>query len=1195
MGWLDEVKDYKAAGFSDEEIAQEEQKQRAEYFKAGFSSDEIDEHFGIKKFDPKELKKLYDQNFEEYRSQQAPGEGAQPKEAESFWEAVEAGLQISVSGLAARGKMPDVTVSEDAGMFYRIANQLGTLAGDVPAMLGGMWAGGTAGASAGGALGTVVPGIGNAAGAIGGGVLGAGGGSFALPAGMRKVLMDHYEKGDVQSFGDFWERASAAFIEASKGFAVGAATAGVGGAVGKVASPLVKAGTTATLKTASEVAAMVTVGKAIEGDVPEPQDFIDAAVVVGGLHGVAKVSSKFRKVYGEFGTKPEVAAAIAEKDPLVKQEILAKNTNFEKVGEIIVGEKVKMAKAPKLEPVVEKAFEPTSELDGRVLGSIGKVKDKPKEPFTYAKFRQDYVDKFDPIVRLEKALTATEDGGKVALPANESPNALFRLASDAKSKLRHTLEKGTLEYSDLSTNGKSLKQIIEPVKGELELFDGYLKARASLDYYKRGLTTDIALEDAQAFTKKYKAKFESHAKEVTEWSNRNLEYLQKSGRFTPEEFQIIKEANENYVPMKRLVEAPDGTSLRPTREGFLKERTGSELKTQSPLKSMLENAEVLFREAEKNRATNALLDLVETFGDETVATQVKGHKGRVQENQIEAWRNGDRQVWQFVDKSVAEAVKSLGGEVTSSNIFMKIARGLTYVKKIGISVTPEFILRNFVRDQMTAGVFSNSWHVPVIDTLVAMKDVIGKSDAYWAWMKSGGANGSFLGINEGYFKNNMLKLNEQTGFINSSWNIVKNVGEMAKMAASLVEESTRVGEFKRMTKGETSGPKVFEGGYASREITVDFQRIGRKMAAMNAITAFQNVSIQGLDRTFRALQENPRAMSAATSLITTASVLLWFENRNEDWYKEVPQWERDLFWHMKAGDVIFRIPKPQELGIMFGSVPERVLEAYVNDNPNAFKEMGETIGGLMVPSLIPDAASTPLEQMVNRSFFTGNPIVSQAAEKLLPAYQFNDYTTESAKAIAKLIDHIPYIKDIGPDDAKLASPMVIENYVRGWTGSLGMYTLQAIDQGMIKTGMIEDKKPAATLSDIPFIKAFVTRYPHANTQSIQNFREKYKKAESVFATIKQLGERGQIDEALSLVEIYEGDMVKLSGQKEALTNMHKAIQGIYLSDYDKDEKRQLIDSIYFQMISVARDGNAMLNQIERAISKRKFQNRLRLP
>ena len=1404
MGWLEEKKSYQDAKFTEKEIFEEEQRQRSEMFRANFTSEEIDEYFGVKKFDPTEFKKLVDKNLEEYRASQS-AEGAAPKEATSFWEAVEAGLQISVSGLAKRGKMPDLTVSEDSGMFYRIANQVGTLVGDVPAMLGGMWAGGAAGSAVGGAVGSAVPVVGTAAGGAVGGVLGAGGGSFALPTAMRKILMDHYEKGDVQGFGDFWERASATFVEASKGFVVGAATSGVGGAVGKVAAPLVKAGTTATVRTASEIATMVTVGKALEGDVPEPQDFIDAAIVVGGLHGVAKVSSKFRKVYGEFGVKPEVAAGAAAKDPLVKQEMLAENTNFEKVGEIIVGEKVEVPKAPlqssyeyapidvnqsvegkifyhgtksdlsalskaevtatssvnnlygeglyltdnpevaksyaankgkgptgkvlaaklgdlklvdleqPLPPEVlkilngfaqsitrddtavfssqakgtfvydrikdymadagyyrsdaieifqqinmelmDKGFDglrheggnrvaygnrgkhnvvivfdradgtgvstrlqdaghtptiqsprlslkppvaakpPTGavpDFENNVMGSIGKKAPKGKEPFTFSKFYQDFVDRLDPIKRLEKQLLEVQDGGKVNLAPDEQPYLLSRLAADWKSKLKYVLEKGTIDHATLAKNGESLKDIVNPHKGELDLLDGYLKARGAKDYYKKGLNPGIAEADATAFVAKYKDRFEATAKRITDWSNRNLQMLRDAGRLSKEEYNIIVEANENYVPFKRLLETEDGLALKPSKEGLLKERTGSDLKTQSPLTSLIENAETTMRLVENNRATSKLAEIIETYGDESVGQKVQG-RGPLKENQFETYRNGEREVWEMKDKSVAQAVKALGGDVSSQNIFLKIARGLTLAKKVGISMTPEFILRNFVRDQLTASVFSNQWHLPVIDTLIAMKDVFGKSEAYYNWIKSGGANGSFLGINESYFKKDILKLNEKTGFLKSTWNIVEKPFDMMKVSASIVEEATRLAEFKRVTKGETQGARVFEGGFAAREVTVDFQRIGAKMAALNSITAFQNVSIQGLDRTVRALKENPKAISAATALITTTSVAVWFANKDEEWYREIPQWERDLFWHLKGGDIVFRFPKPQELGIMFGSVPERILEAYVKDNPNAFKEMSDTIGGLMVPSFMPDALSTPFEQMVNRSFFTGNPIVSQAAEKLLPAYQFNDYTSESAKAIGKLIDFIPYIKDIGPDDAKLASPMVVENYVRGWTGTLGMYVLKAVDFGLVKTGAVKDQKPAGTLADMPFIKAFVTRYPHANTQSIQNFREKYKKAERVFSTIKQLGSRGQLDEAMEVAQMYEGDMIRLTNQKEALTNMHKAIQGIYMSDYTKDEKRQLIDSVYFQMIAVARDGNAMLNDMEKAISKRKFQNRLRLP
>ena len=41
-------------------------------------------------------------------------------------------------------------------------------------------------------------------------------GAFALPAGLRKVITDAYEKGEATNWGDFWERASGAIIETAK-------------------------------------------------------------------------------------------------------------------------------------------------------------------------------------------------------------------------------------------------------------------------------------------------------------------------------------------------------------------------------------------------------------------------------------------------------------------------------------------------------------------------------------------------------------------------------------------------------------------------------------------------------------------------------------------------------------------------------------------------------------------------------------------------------------------------------------------------------------------------------------------------------------------------------------------------------------------------------------------------------------------
>jgi hypothetical protein len=93
-------------------------------------------------------------------------------------------------------------------------------------------------------------------------------------------------------------------------------------------------------------------------------------------------------------------------------------------------------------------------------------------------------------------------------------------------------------------------------------------------------------------------------------------------------------------------------------------------------------------------------------------------------------------------------------------------------------------------------------------------------------------------------------------------------------------------------------------------------------------------------------------------------------------------------------------------------------------------------------------------------------------ERLLPEYQYMPYTTETTKALGHLIGTVPSMHG-----SSFASPLVIENYVRQWSGGLGMYALQIADAALRKTGVLPDPiRPASTLSDIPFQRRLRSRY-----------------------------------------------------------------------------------------------------------------------
>lgn len=231
---------------------------------------------------------------------------APPGKVKDFAGALEAGFESSVAGLALRGKLPDVQLDPDAPWYARMGANVSQVAGDLPAMAAGAILGGAAGAETG-------PGA----------AITAAGGAMALSAGMRATLMDAYASGDlsIRNWGDFWNRSSAIMWDTAKGWLTGAATGAAGAGATAVLPLAAPAAVRVAAPTAAELAAMVTVGNALEGHVPAAQDFVDAAIVLGGLKAAGSIAPVLRNIYARTGKSPAEVIADARTEPSIAKDL----------------------------------------------------------------------------------------------------------------------------------------------------------------------------------------------------------------------------------------------------------------------------------------------------------------------------------------------------------------------------------------------------------------------------------------------------------------------------------------------------------------------------------------------------------------------------------------------------------------------------------------------------------------------------------------------------------------------------------------------------------------------------------------------------------------------------------------------------------------------------------------------------------
>ncbi len=274
--------------------------------------------------------------------------------------------------------------------------------------------------------------------------------------------------------------------------------------------------------------------------------------------------------------------------------------------------------------------------------------------------------------------------------------------------------------------------------------------------------------------------------------------------------------------------------------------------------------------------------------------------------------------------------------------------------------------------------------------------------------------------------------------------------------------------------------------------------------------------------------------------------------------------------------------------IIFGTIPERAFNYLLDQDPEAWDKIGETLWRTAAPGVIPTFLVPWLENKANYSFFFDQKVVPASREDLPPQYQYAPYTTEAAKKLGEILGKMPYI-----EKTDFASPAKVENLVRGWTGGLGYYALQIVSEGLVRTGLAEEgpPKPEKSFADIPFVKAFAVRYPQAGAESVQDFYDHYKEAAGIEKAIGTMSKEFKYEKAIEiLVNDYSGS---LKGYAQAIGNLHDMVEMVWNHPEMKpEEKREFIDICYFQMIAIARSGNGMIKDMKKIMDEnRKEQKR----
>lgn len=533
-------------------------------------------------------------------------------------------------------------------------------------------------------------------------------------------------------------------------------------------------------------------------------------------------------------------------------------------------------------------------------------------------------------------------------------------------------------------------------------------------------------------------------------------------------------------------------------------------------------------------------------------------------NVIQYFENGKPKFVE-VTKPVMDAVEGMNSQ--EIDFVNKFLTGSATMLRTGATITPEFAIRNFIRDQESATIYIKNYN-PFIDGVrglmnVLGKKVTGKNETYDEWVKAGGAFGSYMELNEKSVNKALKEFVGEGSRMRSIFSYA-NPLKLAEDFSSIFEQATRLGMY---TRSKMNGADAMEAALEAREGTLDFGRSGSLGRKYNRILPFFNAGIQGVDKMVRTFRDHPylssvKAIGTMTipQLALTGYYLYFAPDDDREEYLNIPQFQKDFFFCFKLGQNWVRIPKDFTLGYVFGSVPERFLTwAYQNKKPEGkdLAEMALTLFGSVSPvnnptDALPPIFRTAIEDIANYSFFRNQHIYPEYLNELEPSLRANKFNSETSIWLGEKLN---------------MSPAKIDHTINSLLGTSGRYLTDAGDlmiNSVREFNGEETNEKVKTLADAPFLRGFVLRDPVGyQAVSTNEFFENYKKVSQAHMSYNKYKKSGDREKANEYKEKHNSELraySRMNNTRAQISDLGKQMDKIYsdknLTNKEKQERLQ---------------------------------------
>lgn len=788
-------------------------------------------------------------------------------------------------------------------------------------------------------------------------------------------------------------------------------------------------------------------------------------------------------------------------------------------------------------------------------------------------------DMVDDLHMLKLAVNDAAKSGTDLKPS-ENPYVLARLLRGSYGMADTFIRSGVVDFTTKQVAlGTSLEDALKPVAGRIDAFRRWIVAKRAQELRTQGRETGLVSADVDFVANKYGSEpaFQKAFDDLKKWSDGLLQYAVDSGYVSTESADAMRAMNADYVPFHRVFEigagedpsvsstGTGGRGLNVGKVGSVKRLTGSQRDIVDPLETLVKNAYVLVTASEKSAINAAIGGLanrkdmgkwVEQIATPKESVRVVVEKLRDQltaaganmdkvpddlvlqffqnsnqapwgENVIKVTQQGQTTFYRL-KADLFDAFHAL--DLEDSSRIMQILAQPTQWLRSGVTLTPDFALANLMRDAFSSAVINRYGMLPFEGAVRGVAAMIKNPKLVAEWSASGAAQS----MEANFFDRKKLsafmreRITKDLTPAEQALVIVKSPLIALRWLTGTFESATRIGEYQKsfnqaikagMPEGEARRLAAFE----SRD-RQDFAKGGAKTKIVRQLAAFWNAQMQANVSLINAFKNRPvRTMLQGVAFVTVPKLIEQAVNWDDDDYWDRPQWERDLFFLIPIDKDenkrtrFLRIPTPFEAGLIFGTVPGRMLQ-WARGKGEGLKNLPSTILRGTIPNPIPQSVQVLYANFLSGpqgwDVWRGRPVVPEHTADLPAELQWTEQTSLTARKVGKAIG---------------VSPMKVDNIISGTTGGLGrQLTHNAIDR-MISAATGE-KRTAANAA--PGMRFFSTP-AGISSQAVEDFYAERTRLTAEKARAKASGTTNQTAARLAKFEAAGDRMAALRKQAKA--------------------------------------------------------------